>query len=150
MPQSLSSLLIHLVFTTKNREPFITPEIELELHPYMATIFRAHHSPCLIIGGTTDHIHALFSLGRTIAMADIVEEIKTGSSKWIKTKGNEFRNFHWQRGYGAFSIGQSNVSTLKRYIRNQKMHHQRVTFEDEYLNFLSRYELDFDERYVWD
>jgi len=112
MPQSLSSVLVHLVFSTKNREPFITPQIELELHPYMATVFREHNSPSLTIGGTADHIHALFALGRSIAVADVVEEIKTGSSKWIKTQGREYRNFHWQRGYGAFSIGQSNVTAL--------------------------------------
>ena len=116
MPQSLSSVLIHLVFSTKNREPFLLPAVEAELHPYMATIFRDHDSPSLIIDGTTDHVHMLFVLGRTITIADVVEEVKTGSSKWVKTKGREFRNFHWQRGYGAFSIGQSNVSELKRYI----------------------------------
>src|SRR5205823_4589396 len=147
---SLSSLLIHLVFSTKNREGFITTEIEAELHPYMATIFRDHNSPSLIIDGTTDHVHVLFTLSRTMAVADLVEEVKTGSSKWMKTKGREFRNFHWQRGYGAFSIGQSNVAELKRYIRNQKQHHRRVTFQDEYRRFLKRYEIGFDERYIWD
>lgn len=150
MPQSLSSVLIHLVFSTKNREPFISPAVEAELHPYMATIFRDHNSPSLIIDGTTDHVHMLFALGRTITIADVVEEVKTGSSKWVKTKGSEFRNFHWQRGYGAFSIGQSNVAELKRYIRNQKEHHRRVGFEDEYRKLLKRYEIGFDERYVWD
>ena len=93
MPQSLSSILVHLVFSTKNREPFISMDIESELHPYMATIFREHSSPSLIIGGTVDHIHALFALGRSIAVADIVEEIKTGSSKWIKTKGANTETF---------------------------------------------------------
>lgn len=150
MPQSLSSILVHLVFSTKNREPFITPAIETELHPYMATIFREYNSPSLIIGGTGDHIHALFALGRTITVADLVEEVKTGSSKWIKTKGSEFRNFHWQKGYGAFSVGQSNVEEVKRYIRNQKEHHRRITFEDEYRNFLNQYKVQFDERYAWD
>ena len=150
MPQSLSSILIHLVFSTKNREPFITPVIESELHPYMATILRDHNSPSLVIDGTMDHVHILFALGRTITIADLVEELKTGSSKWIKTKGREFKNFHWQKGYGVFSIGQSNVVALKRYIRSQKQHHRRVTFEDEYRNFLKRYEIEFDERYVWD
>jgi REP element-mobilizing transposase RayT len=150
MPQSLSSVLVHLIFSTKNREPFITPTIETELHPYMATIFREHNSPSLIIDGTADHIHTLFALGRTIAIADLVEEVKTGSSKWLKTKGREFRGFQWQRGYGAFSIGQSSVAELKRYIRNQKEHHRKIGFEDEYRKFLKLYEIDFDERYVWD
>ena len=150
MSQSLSSVLVHLVFSTKNREPFITPIIETELHPYMATIFRELKSPSLAIDGTTDHVHILFSLARVVTIADIVEEVKTSTSKWIKTKGREFRNFYWQRGYGAFSIGQSNVATLKRYIRNQKQHHRHVTFQDEYRKFLKAYGIDYDERFVWD
>ena len=150
MPQSLSSVLVHLVFSTKNREPFITPEIEPELYPYMATVFRTMKSPSLTIHGTTDHVHALFSLGRVIAIADLVEEVKTETSKWIKTKGYFFRNFHLQSGYGAFSIGQSQVPLLKRYIQNQKRHHQRVTFQDDYRKFLKSYQIEYDERYVWD
>jgi REP-associated tyrosine transposase len=150
MSQSLSSVLVHLVFSTKNREPFITPVIEAELHPYMARILRELKSPSLAIDGTNDHIHILLSLARVMTVADLVEEIKTGSSKWIKTKGCEFRNFHWQKGYGAFSIGQSNVTTLKRYILSQKEHHRRITFQDEYRKFLKAYQIDCDERYVWD
>jgi putative transposase len=150
MPQSLASILIHLVFSTKNREPFITPAIESELHPYMAKIFRALKSPSLAIDGTTDHVHMLFTLSRVITVAELVEEIKTESSKWIKTKGPGFRNFHWQAGYGAFSIGQSNVAALKRYIHNQKQHHRRVTFQDELRTFFKRYQIPYDERYVWD
>lgn len=150
MAQSLSSILIHLVFSTKNREPFITPAIETELFPYMAKIFRELKSPSLTIDGTSDHLHILFSMGRVIRVADLVEEVKTGSSKWIKTKGREFRNFHWQKGYGAFSIGQSNLMALKKYILGQKQHHRRITFQDEYRHLLQAYEIDYDERYVWD
>ena len=150
MPQSLSSILIHLIFSTKNREPFITEAIEKELHPYMAKIFRELKSPALTIGGTDDHVHILFSLGRTIEVAELIEKVKTKSSKWIKTKGQEFENFYWQRGYGAFSIGQSQVETLKRYIARQRIHHQRVTFQEEYRKFLKSYGIDYDERYVWD
>jgi putative transposase len=150
MPQSLSSILIHLIFSTKNREPFITPAIELELHPYMAKIFRALKSPSLTIDGTEDHIHILFSLSRVVNIAELVEEVKTESSKWIKTKGPGFRNFHWQKGYGAFSIGQSQVVAVKRYIARQKIHHRRVTFQDEYRRFLKSYGIEWDERYVWD
>ena len=113
MPQSLSSILVHLVFSTKNREPFITPSVETELHPYMAKVFRELKSPSLKIDGTSDHVHILFSLARIITIADVVEEVKTSTSKRIKTKGTEFRNLHWQRGYGAFSIGQSNVADSK-------------------------------------
>ncbi len=150
MPQSLSSILIHLIFSTKNREPFITPAVETELHPYMAKIFRELKSPSIAIDGTADHIHILFSLGRVIAVADLVEEVKTGTSKWIKTKGHEFKNFHWQKGYGAFSIEPSNVAAVKNYIRGQKQHHRRVTFQDEYRDFLKTYGIEYDERYVWD
>ena len=149
MPQSLSSILIHMIFSTKNR-PFITTAIETELHPYMATIFRELKSPSLTIDGTSDHVHILFSLGRVIKVADLVEEVKTESSKWIKTKGQKFRKFHWQKGYGAFSIGQSNVAALKRYIHGQKQHLRRITFQDEYRRFLKTYGIDYDERYVWD
>ena len=150
MSQSLSSILVHLVFSTKNREPFITPAIETELYPYMAKILRELKSPSLAIDGTNDHVHILFSLARVITIADLVEEVKTSSSRWIKTKSREFRNFHWQRGYGAFSIGQSNVVSMKRYVQNQKEHHRRVTFQDEYRKFLSAYGIDYDERFVWD
>jgi len=150
MPQSLSSILIHLVFSTKLREPFITPEIEPELHAYMAKVLRECKSSSLLIGGTQDHIHALLVLSRTWALADIVEEVKTNSSKWIKTKGREFWNFHWQAGYGAFSIGQSNIEEVKRYIARQREHHRRRTFQDEYRALLKKYKIEYDERYVWD
>ena len=150
MAQSLSSILIHLIFSTKHREPFITDLIEPELHPYMAKIFRELKSPSLAINGTADHLHILFSLARTITVSDIVQEVKSESSKWIKTKGAEFRNFHWQRGYGAFSIGQSQVDAVKRYIARQKLHHQRITFQQEFRKFLRLYGIAYDERYVWD
>jgi len=150
MPQSLSSVLVHVIFSTKNHEPFIAPEIETQLHPYMATIFRELKSPALALDGTPDHIHVLSALSRTMTIANLIEEVKTSSSKWIKSKGPEFRGFQWQRGYGAFSIGQSQVETVKSYIRNQKQHHRRVTFQDEYRRFLKRYRVDYDERYVWD
>jgi REP element-mobilizing transposase RayT len=150
VPQSLSSILIHLIFSTKNREPLLSPEIDAELYPYIASIFKAMKSPALIIDGASDHLHTLFSLSRVVTIADLVEEVKTESSKWIKTKGQEFRNFHWQNGYGAFSISQSEVATVKRYIRRQKEHHRRVTFQDEYRRFLAAYEVEYDERYVWD
>jgi putative transposase len=150
MPQSLASVLIHLVFSTKHRHPFLRPEIEPELHPYMATVFRGLDCPTLTLNGTEDHIHVLFRLGRKISIAEVVEEIKTSSSKWIKTKGAEYKGFHWQNGYGAFSIGQSGVEELKKYIANQKEHHRKVTFQDEFRAFLAKYGIEYDERYVWD
>ena len=150
MPQSLSSILIHLVFSTKLREPFISSEIEPELHAYLATVFRECNSPALSIGGDQDHVHTLFALSRTWTTADVVEEVKKRSSKWIKTKGQAWHQFQWQGGYGAFSIGQSNVAALKRYIVGQKEHHRHKTFQEEYLSLLKKYNVEYDERYVWD
>src|SRR5215216_3762880 len=150
MPQSLSSILIHLVFSTKNREPYITTEIEPELHAYLAAVFRECHSPALTINGTANHIHSLFTLSRTVSVAEIVEEVKKRSSKWAKTKGGAHRNFQWQTGYGAFSVSQSNVAAVKKYIAGQKEHHRRKTFEEEYRSFLEKYGVAYDERYVWD
>ena len=136
MPQSLSSILIHLVFSTKHREPFITSEIEPQLHAYLAAVFREYKSPAISINGTENHVHTLFALSRTLAVSDLIEEIKKRSSKWIKTKGPEYRSFRWQAGYGAFSIGQSNVPALKKYIAEQKEHHRHKSFEEEYQTFL--------------
>jgi putative transposase len=148
MPQSLSSILVHLVFSTKQREPVISPEIQPELYKYLAAIFRAAQSPSLSIGGYRDHVHVLFALSRTKPVASIVEEVKVASSKWLKTKG--IRNFHWQAGYGAFSIGESNVSVLQSYIARQHEHHRTYSFQDEYRAFLRSYRVQFDERFVWD
>jgi len=150
MPQSLASILVHLIFSTKNRQPLILPDVEPELFPYMATVFRGLDSPVLALNGTTDHLHVLFRLGRKIAVADVVEEIKTSSSKWIKTKGPAYRGFYWQNGYGAFSIGESGVAALKSYIAGQKEHHRKTSFQDEYRAFMAKYRIDYDERYVWD
>jgi putative transposase len=150
MPQSLSSILVHLVFSTKNRRPWILPEIEPELHAYMATVCREMDSPALTINGTEDHIHAFIRLGRKTALADLVEEVKKRSSKWIKTKGAAYSDFYWQAGYGAFSIGESGVDALKQYIANQKVHHRKTTFKEEFLMFLAKYGVEHDDRYVWD
>jgi REP element-mobilizing transposase RayT len=105
----------------------------------MTTIFRECKSPSLLVGGAQDHIHALFALSRTWTLADIVEEVKTNSSKWIKTKGSEFRAFHWRSGYGVFSIGQSQVGRVKQYIANQREHHRRRSFKDEFRGLLRKY-----------
>jgi putative transposase len=150
MAQSLSSLLVHLVFSTKYREPLIEPEVEPNLHAYMAVVFHECKCPSLLVGGMPDHIHALFSLHRTWAVADVVEEVKKRSSKWMKTNGSEYGHFQWQGGYGAFSVSQSVVQEVKHYIANQKQHHRTMTFQDEFRALLKKYEVEYDERYVWD
>ena len=150
MPQSLSRILIHLAFSTKNRERLLTPAIQTEIHPYLAGVLNGIDCPSLQVGGVEDHVHLLFGQSRTRTIAAIVEAVKTSSSKWIKTKGAAFALFHWQAGYGAFSVSQSAASTVIAYIQNQAKHHQEMTFQEEYRRLLERYQVPFDERYVWD
>ena len=150
MPQSLSRILIHLVFSTKNRERVLTPGVRTELHSYLAGTLNNLECPSLQVGGTEDHVHLFFGLSRTRTIADVVEMVKTSSSKWIKTKAAEFTDFHWQSGYGAFSVSQSDADTVVAYIRNQTQHHQKMTFQEEYRRLLERYQVAFDEKYVWD
>src|SRR5262245_19582280 len=150
MPQSLSSILIHLVFSTKHREPFIIESIETDLHEYLGGVFRECQCPSLLIGGDKDHVHALFSLSRTWSVSILAEKIKSSSSKWIKEKGTEFRSFQWQAGYGAFSIGQSGIEDVKKYIADQKEHHRKFSFQHEFRVLCRKYKVDIDERYVWD
>ena len=150
MPQSLSRILIHLVFSTKNRNPILNPEIQTELHPYLVGVLNGIDCPSLQVGGVEDHVHLLFGLSRTRTVADVVETVKTASSKWIKIKGPEFSQFHWQAGYGAFSVSQSDADTVIAYIQNQVQHHRKMTFQEEYRRLLERYQIAYDERYVWD
>ena len=150
MPQSLSSILIHPPFQHKTSGAIHYGKDRKRTTSVYGLYVSGVEVPIACIDGTEDHIHALFSLSRIITIAELVEEVKTESPKWIKTKGKEFRNFHWQSGYGAFSIGESQVSVVKRYIARQKIHHQRISFQDEYRKFLKSYGIDYDERYVWD
>jgi len=107
-------------------------------------------SPALAINGTVDHLHLLFQLGRTNALCDVVEELKKRSSKWAKTKARELSDFQWQAGYGAFSIGESMVPAVRKYLARQKEHYQRVSFQDEYRAFMKKYRIECDEQYMWD
>ena len=148
MPQSLSKVLVHLIFSTKHREPLIGSQIRPRLHAYLVGILDNLKSPSLQAGGVADHVHILFALARTISQADLVEEVKKGSSKWMKTEG--VPTFSWQAGYGAFSVGESQADTVIRYIQNQEHHHRKMTFQEEFRKFLERYKIAYDERYVWD
>lgn len=150
MPQSLANVLIHVIFSTKNRGQLIREEIADELYRYLASICRACGCTAHKIGGTENHVHIVCSLSRTITVSKLVEEIKKSSSKWMKTKKGEFSGFAWQNGYGAFSIGQSQLPSVKRYIAEQKAHHRKGTFEEEFRAFLEKYHIPYDERYVWD
>jgi len=150
MSQSLANILLHIIFSTKKRQAFIQTDIISELHLYMAGIASSYKSHVHEIGGVEDHVHMLVSLPRTLAVSQLVEEIKKGSSKWIKTKEGQYKEFAWQGGYGAFSIGQSNYDNLREYIRNQQEHHKKMTFQEEYRSFLKKYRVGYDEKYVWD
>ena len=149
MAQTLVSLMVHVIFSTKNREAFITPEIEPELFAYVGGILKNHESRLLDAGGTADHIHLLVSQSKNVSLSSLLKDVKKDSSSWIKTKGNQFRNFHWQDGYGAFSIGKSDIRELKRYIAGQKEHHRKRTFQEELIEFLEDYGVAYDERYWW-
>jgi len=150
MPQSLANLLVHLVFSTKNRERTLSMEIRPELYAYLGGILREMECPGLAIGGTDDHVHVLAVQSRKIAFCDLVEDVKRGSSRWIKTRGRDWFDFHWQAGYGAFSVSESNKEAVRTYIANQEHHHQRMTFQEEYRQFLEKHNIQYDEKYVWD
>ena len=150
MPQSLSNILLHFVFSTRNREPLIYPELEPELYAYIAAIHKNMACPLLKIGGTENHLHIFCRLERVVTVSKLLEEVKKSSSKWIKEKDQRLARFAWQAGYGAFSIGMSNVDALKAYIVQQKDHHRHRSFEDEYRELLKKYHVQWDENYVWD
>lgn len=150
MPQSLFKFLVHIVFSTKNRVDFITPEIENELFAYIHGIVENNGSKLIIAGGASNHIHLLISLPKKIDVPELIGDIKRDSSNWIKKQDTGFGNFYWQKGYGAFSIGQSQVPIVVNYIRNQKEHHKKQDFKNEFRALLKKYEIDFDEQYVWD
>ena len=150
MSQSLAKNLIHLIYSTKNRAPCFYREVQVRLFAYQAGILNEWESPALVIGGVSDHVHALFVLSKNHALAKVIEEVKKGSSKWLKTQGSEFRDFHWQAGYGAFSVSQSNVDEVRRYIEQQEEHHRVRSFQEEFLAFLKRHGMEYDERYLWD
>ena len=150
MGQSLVKNYVHLVFSTKHRQPLILPPVEAELHAYLGSICNSRECQSLKVGGYADHVHILFMLSKKIALMKLVEEVKSHSSKWIKTKGAEYEHFYWQDGYGAFSINPSERETVIGYIANQQEHHSKRNFQDEYRSFLKKYEVEYDERYVWD
>lgn len=151
MPQSLAQVYLHIVFSTKNRVPFLKDKkLQEETHAYLSGICKNLDSPSLLIGGTTDHIHILCSFSRKHAISDLLRELKRDSSKWIKTKVPSSSKFHWQQGYGVFSIGPAHISPLKKYIAYQEEHHRKETFKDEFRRLLLKYGVEYDERYVWD
>ena len=150
MPQSLSKVVLHIVFNTKNREPWLDSEVRPRMHAYLATICRDFAAEFVHVGGMADHVHIVTTLPRTLSQAELIEQIKKTSSKWIKTLDTRYRGFSWQRGYSAFSVSPSQLEAVLEYVKTQQEHHRTRTFQEEYRGLLRRHGVDFDERYVWD
>jgi REP element-mobilizing transposase RayT len=150
MPQSLANVLVHVIFSTKDRTSCLGPALRPALHAYLATVARNASCDALRVGGVGDHVHLAVRLARTVTIAKLVEELKTASSKWLKTETPALLNFAWQRGYGAFSLGPGDLDALIAYIDGQEEHHRAKSFQEEYRDYLVRYRVAFDERYVWD
>jgi putative transposase len=151
MPQSLSNVLVHIVFSTKERRALLqNAELRDEMHRYIAGVSAKLECPAVIVGGATDHVHLLANQSRTIALADWVKELKRGSSLWAKKKWPQWSLFQWQAGYGVFSVSQSQCERVHEYIRTQESHHRQISFQDELRQILKKHGVVFDERYVWD
>jgi REP element-mobilizing transposase RayT len=147
MGQSLVKNYVHIVFSTKNREAFILPEYEQALYAYVGGLCKQHNCDVLAIGGHLDHIHILCLLSKTMALSKLMEVVKSNSSKWMKFKHH---NFYWQNGYGAFSVNPTETEHVVSYIQNQHAHHTHRSFQEEFRYFLQKYQIEYDERYVWD
>lgn len=151
MPQSLADVLIHLVFSTKERRALLQHNaLRPEMHRYLAGISNNLECPAVIVGGATDHVHILANLSRTLTVAEWVKELKRASSLWAKQKSTQWNLFQWQAGYGAFSVSQSQKDRVRKYIQSQEEHHRKLSFQDELRQLLKKHEIAFDEQYVWD
>ena len=150
MAQSLTKILIHVVFSTKKRNTWLDDKICSELYPYLTKILKDNKCNVLQMGGTENHIHILFEISKDLSIGKIVEKIKTSSSRWIKTKDSIYKNFYWQYGYGAFSVSSSNRSVVCDYIANQKQHHKIKTFDEELRSLLRKHNVTYDKKYPLD
>jgi len=150
MPQSLSFVLVHLIFSTKDRRPLLVESVRPALYAYLATVVRNVGCECYRVGGIEDHVHLAVRLFRTVNIAELVEQIKSSSSKWLKTQSPTLSKFAWQRGYAEFSVSPMDMGALVEYIAGQEDHHRKSSFQDELRSFLKRYGVECDERYLWD
>ena len=150
MSQSLSKVILRVIFSTKDREPWLDSKVPPRMHAYLVTICRDVGADFAHVGGVSDHVHVLTTLPRTLSQAQFIEQIKKTSSKWIKNVDARYRGFSWQRGYGAFSVSPSQLEGVLRYAKEQPEHHRTHTFQEEYRALLRKHGIDFDERYLWD
>ena len=149
MAHTYTSLLIHVTFSTSGRTPLLTDAIRLDVHAYLGGILRELDAIPIAVGGTADHVHMLIRLPANLALADCLRILKANSSRWVKQRWSQQRKFAWQGGYGAFSVSESRRAAVIRYIRDQAQHHQRISFQDEFLALLKNHRVEFDERYIW-
>ena len=149
MPQSLDNVLLHIIFSTKDRASCLNDSVRPALHAYLATVARNAGCECPRVGGVSDHVHLAIQFSRTITIASLVEELKTSSSKWLKTEFSQLTRFSWQRGYGVFSVSPADLAALLTYIDEQEEHHRTRTFQEEYRTFLKKYRIVHNERYIW-
>ena len=149
MAHTFTTLLIHTVFSTSERRPFLSEAMRPDAHAYMGGILKNLRADPIAIGGTSDHVHLLIGLPADLAIADCLCVVKTNSSRWIKERWPERRLFSWQRGYGAFTVSESNRGAVIRYIQDQEQHHRRISFQEEFLVLLKKHGVEFDERYMW-
>jgi REP element-mobilizing transposase RayT len=149
MANTYASLFYHIVFSTKNRVEFIRPEIEERVWAYIGGVARNHKMTAIQVGGVEDHIHALVMAPPALALSEIAKYIKGDSSRWIHEEFPDLRFFGWQDGYGAFTVSKSNVPSVVKYIQDQREHHKTQTFQEEYLEFLTKHRVEYDERYLW-
>ncbi len=150
MAQSLSKVYVHITFSTKNRRDLIDENISSSLFEYLGGTCKRFECNPVQVGGHSNHVHILCLLSKKIAQMKLLEELKKSSSKWIKTKGDNYSDFYWQDGYGIFSVNPSEIEVVVQYIKNQKEHHKKISFEDELRAFLKKYKVDYDEKYIWD
>jgi putative transposase len=146
--QTCGNVVVHLIFSTKQRKPLIKPQIRSDLFAYLGGIVRQLRSTALIINGTDDHVHLLLRIRPAHSIAEIARVIKTNSSGWIHAKGH--REFAWQAGYGVFSVSESSIPAVTKYIATQDEHHKRHSFQEEFVAFLKKNKVAYDERYIWD
>lgn len=150
MAHTFTNLLTHIIFSTKDRLPHIDADLKAQLYPYMVGILRELDGKTSIINGTSDHVHLLVQLPPVLSLSDAMRILKTNSSKWVHDRWPARSKFAWQTGYGAFSVSKSNADAVARYIADQEEHHQKKTFQEEFVEYLKRHEIEYDERYIWE
>ncbi len=151
MPQSLSAVYVHVVFSTKDRKRFLQDiDLRIALHAYMGSVCKKLNCSPMRVDGVEDHVHILINLSRDTTLGNVIKETKRLSNIWLKAQSNDLHDFKWQRGYSCFSVSQSNLDSVVDYINRQAEHHTRMTYEDEVRNLLKKHGIEFDERYVWD